>query len=631
MDRERVDSWCENAILGMVLLILVFTPLAIGAVLPQQFVIVQWLCVGMLLTWLIRFFINPKHRLLWIPLSWPVLIFAGYAVIRYLTADVEFLARQELLRVLVYAGIFFAVVNNMHRQETTQILGIALIVLAMLLSVYAVFQFLTSSDDLLSLWGEFTKPDGYKKRGSATFISPNNLAGYLEMVLPLAIAFTLTGRFSPVQKIFLGYASLVIFAGISVTISRGGWLASGVSLAALLFYLVRQRDYWKRALVVFVVLAAVFTFFFFRAEMPPNRVERFDHAIEVEDVRFQIWGPAYQMWKDHPWFGVGPAHFDDRFRQYRGPKPEIQARPERVHNDYLNTLVDWGLAGAIIVLAAWVIFYVQAFRSWRFVQRSQNDLAAKRSNKSAFVLGGSVGLLAILVHSFFDFNMHVPANAILVITIMALVGAHYRFATERHWHTVRIGLRIPVVSTLVLLFGYLSWQSWRLSRESIALSRANATELTVEARLAHLKKAIGIEPKNYETAFAIGEELRWQSFEGEDGYEQLARQAIEWFQRAAALNPYTPRPLIRLGMCFDWIGDHKAAAPWFDKARAVDPNGYRTRAYVGWHYFQIKDYQQARHWFQQSTALLADAKLNPIPYSYMKLIEEREKPGAIDP
>ncbi|HKX60893.1 MAG TPA: O-antigen ligase family protein [Verrucomicrobiae bacterium] len=625
MDRERIDSWCEHAILGLVLLMLVLTPLAIGTVRDQDFVVVQWMTVAILALWVVRFFLNPKHRLLWIPLSWAVLAFALYAVARYWTADVEFLARQELIRVLVYTAIFFAVVNNLHRQETTQILGVTLIALAMLLSVYAIFQFLTASDEVLSLVGEFFKPPGYRKRGSGTFISPNNLAGYLEMVLPLAIAFTLTGRFTPVQKIFLGYASLVIFAGITVTISRGGWLGTAAGLGVLFLYVVRQRDYWKRSLVVLVVLSGVFIFFFLKAVMPPNRVERIDQAFAVEDVRYKLWAPAYEMWKDHLWFGVGPNHFDDRFRQYRPPDSEVQARPDRVHNDYLNTLVDWGITGAVLVLAAWVIFYIQVFRSWRFVRRAQNDLAAKRSNKSAFVLGGSLGLLAILVHSFFDFNMHVPSNAILAVVLLALVGAHYRFATERHWHTVRLPLRIPVVTGLAILISYLGWQSWQRSFESRALVRANEPGVSAAFRLAQLKRAMAVEPKNFETAYQIGEEIRLESWEGSDGYADLARDAIEWFKRSAALNPYNPHAMLRLGMCYDWIGEHSTAATWFDRAQGLDPNGYLTRAYIGWHHFELKDYAKARYWFESSRMLLWDATANPMPYSYLKLIEEREK------
>src|SRR5213592_2782391 len=209
MEPEQLDNYCEKGILGLVLVILVYSALAFGG-LPQggfdYFLVVEWLAVVMLLIWFVRFWVNPKHRLLWPPMCWPVLAFVGYAIGRYLTADIEYLARQELIKVLIYAGLFYAIVNNLHRQETTQIVGLTLIFLAMALSLFAVYQFLTGFDQVWNIH----KPEGYRKRGSATFISPNHLAGYLGMVLPLALTFTLTGRFEPLMKIFLSYASLAI-------------------------------------------------------------------------------------------------------------------------------------------------------------------------------------------------------------------------------------------------------------------------------------------------------------------------------------------------------------------------------------------------------------------------------------
>ncbi len=623
MGRERLDDWCEKAMLGLVLAILVFTPLAIGTVRNAEFALVQWMTLGLIGLWLARFAINPRHRLLWIPMSWPVLGFALYAIARYLTADLEYVARQELIRVLVYTTIFFTVVNNLHRQETTQILGLALIALATILSVYAVIQFFSASDEIRSIVGKFTKPDGYRKRGSATFISPNNLAGYLEMLLPLSIAFTVTGRFTPVQKIFLGYASVVIFAGVSVTISRGGWLAAGVSLAALFYHLVRQRDYWRRAIIAIGVLATIFAFFFLTAEMPPNRAERFDRAHEVEDVRFKLWGPALEMWRDHPWFGVGPAHFNERFRQYRPADSDVQIQPDRAHNDYLNTLADWGVIGALLIAACWVMFYLQVFRSWKYVHRSQNDLSAKRSNKSAFVLGGALGLCALLVHSFFDFNLHVPASAILAVVLLALVGAHYRFATERHWHPVHLRWRVPINATLALLFVYLGTQAWIVSRESFVLSRAHAATRSQDQETL-LKKAAAINPANHETAFAIGELLRLRSFEGTDGYRETAAAAMVWFKRAAELHPYDPNPLLRLGMCHDWLDQHDQAAPYFARAGVLDPNGFLTLAYKGWHHYQLKQFSAARKLFQQSMALVGTPERNPVAYSYLKRMFEQQ-------
>ena len=623
MEREQLDDWCEKGILGLVLAILLYSPLAFGTV-PQAgfdyFVVVEWLVVAITAVWLIRFFVNPRHRLLWPPVCWPVLAFLVYAAVRYCTAEIEFLARQEFIRVLVYGVLFFAIINNLHRQETTQIVGLALIFLAMAISLYAVYQFLTSSDYTWDLY----KPDGYRKRGSGTFISPNNLAGYLEMIFPLALAFTLVGRFEPTSKIFLAYATIVICAGIASTVSRGGWLATGVSLGVMYFWLIRQRDYWKRALVSLGVFLLIFVAIYWKADMPPERRERFDVARQVEDVRFRLWRPAIQIWKDNVWFGVGPAHFDYRFRQYRPADAQVQSRPERAHNDYLNTLADWGLLGGILVLLCWVLFYYQVFTGWRFVQRSQNDLGARRSNKSAFVAGGALGLLAILVHSFFDFNMHIPANAILTVTILALVAAHYRFASERYWHTVRLPLRIPVTVILVAILAYLGHQSWKRTGEVKWLSRSHSAK-TDEAARSALVRAWGFESKNFETAYQLGESFRLESQVGEPGYKDVAQQATNWFGKSVALNPYDPHAPIRIGMCLDWLGDHQQASGWFARAEKLDPNSYYTHAHLGWHYFQADDLGKARQSFERSLSLLANQQLNPIPYSYLPIIEERLK------
>jgi O-antigen ligase len=629
VDREDIDSWCEKGILGLVLAILVYSPLAFGSVAQagfDYFLVVEWLTVLILVFWFARFFINPKHRLLWPPVCWAVLLFVGYAIGRYLTSDVEYLARQELLRVLVYSLLFFAIVNNLHRQETTQIVGLTLIFLAMTISLYAVFQFLTSTDYVWS--SRFLKPEGYLKRGSGTFMNPNNLAGYLEMVLPLALAFTITGRFEPLQKIFLGYASLAIFTGIAVTVSRGGWLATGISLLVMIGWLLRQRDYYKRALVLIPVLGIIFLAFYWRAEMPPERRERFDVARQIEDVRFRLWQPAWRMWKEHPWFGVGLAHFDYRFRQYRPDDPGLQPRPDRVHNDYLNTLVDWGIVGAVLVLLCWAVFYYQVFTGWKYVQRTQNDLGAKRSNKSAFVSGGALGLLAILVHSLVDFNLHIPANAILAVTLFALVSSHYRFASERYWHTVRLPLRIPVSIALLAALAYLGPQTWKSSAQSYWLRKSDADVASFDSRIAALTNAHRVDHQNFETTYLIAESLREDGFRGAEGYKEVTRQAMQWFEKTMQLNPYDPHGFTGYGMCLDWLGRPAEAADYFKRAQAIDPNGYLTLARSGWHSFQIEDYAAAKKLLERSLGLMPNERFNPIPNSYLKIIAGKLKETA---
>src|SRR5437870_12375698 len=106
MNRETMDRWCERGILALVLGILVFGPLATGAVRTLEFLIIQGLTLGVMLLWGVRFWLTPRPKLLWPPICWPVLAFCAYAIGRYLTADIEYAAREELVRVLIYTFLF---------------------------------------------------------------------------------------------------------------------------------------------------------------------------------------------------------------------------------------------------------------------------------------------------------------------------------------------------------------------------------------------------------------------------------------------------------------------------------------------------------------------------------------------
>ncbi|MGB8369859.1 MAG: O-antigen ligase family protein [Limisphaerales bacterium] len=618
MNRETLDRWCERSILGLVLGILVFGPLAMGAVDTPEFLVIQGLTVAMMLVWALRWWINPKPQLLWPPLAWVVLAFAAYAIGRYLTADIEYVARLEMIQVLMYAFVFFAVVNNLYRQESVQIISFTLIFLAMGISCFAVYQFLTHSN---RVW-VYVSP--YLGRASGTYISPNNFAGFLEMLLPLAMAYVLVGRMNPVVRILLGYSALVMLAGMVVTFSRGGWVAVVVALLVLLGTLIFHRNHRLPAFLLLIVLAAGGTVFvtnyLSKTLSYMRRVGTPGEAAELDlVVRPGIWTAAEQMWRDHFWWGVGPAHYNYRFREYR---PEsVQMSPDRAHNDYLNLLADWGAAGGIIVLAGMVTFGAGLRKTWKYVRPAENDFGRGMSNRFAFFLGASAGLFALAVHSVVDFNLHIPANAILGVTLLALLSSNLRFATERHWP----GARLPVkmLATLVLVAGvaYLGCQGWRRGQEAVWLARAEQSPVYSPAQAANLKKAFAAELMNFETAYNIGECFRTQSFDGGQNYEDLAKTAMQWYARGMKLNPHDGYNYLRYGMCLDWLEKHDEAGPYFNRADALDPNSYYTAANIGWHYVQAGNYAAARPWLKRSLRL--HWQQNGPAASYLEITERK--------
>jgi O-antigen ligase len=618
--REDIDRGCEIGILGLVLALLIFSPLATGAVRPLEFLVIQGLTMVILIIWLVRLWAGVEHRFLWPPIAWAVLAFLAYAIGRYFTADLEYVARQELIKIIVYAVLFFSILIHLHRHESVQIIVYVLVILGLGISIYACYQFITDSP---YVW-HFIKPVGYMKRGTGTFICPNHLAGYLEMIWPLGMAYLFFGKTSPATKIYLGYACLVILAGIGFSISRGGWIATAVSMMLLVVILLRYQRFRLPALLMLLVLAAGLSVFLWKAHYSRERFQSMFVAGKLEDIRFKLWKPAVQMWQENIWFGVGPAHFDSRFRQYR--PEDVQMRPDRAHNDYLNTLTDWGIVGVLLVALPWVLLYRGVFKTWKYVNRSSQELHGKSSNKAAFVLGASISLFSILLHSWVDFNLHIPANAILAITLMALLSTHTRFATDQYWQP-RGGLSHWAFSLSGLgILIFLGTQELRLGTEYWWLQQVKRESEYDPRSLIYLKKAYAVEPKNFKTAYDIGETVRILSWQGHSGYQELAQEAMKWFARAKTINPYYGYSYLRYGMCLDWLGRSPEAGAYFDQALKLDPNGYYTVAHMGWHLMQLGDYAGAKPWFERSKRLKSDE--NPIADAYLRIIERRENEAA---
>lgn len=648
MDRERLDHWCEKGILGLVLSILVFGPLSAGGVKPFEFLVLQTLTVGVIALWMVRIWIRPNYRLLWPPICWVVLAFVGYVIVRYQFADIEYVARNEMIRVIIYAFLFFVILDNLHRQESAQTITLVLIFLAMVIASYAVFQFVTKTDYVWHLLSAEIKPYQYARRAGGTYICPNHLAGFLEMILPIGLAYTLTGRFKHTTKVFVGYASLVMLAGLAVTLSRGGWLASGLALALFFGILLSSRTNRLPAAVFLILVLAGGYYFFNHAYQRWQQM--YHESGVVDDIRFYLWAPAAQIWHDHFWWGAGPGHFDYRFPLYR---PEVvQMRPGYAHNDYLNTLADYGLVGTTLVALAFVLLTANSLKTWKFVRRA-GDFISKPSSRASFVLGAGIAVLAILLHSTTDFNFHIPANAMIAVSLMALLTGYVRFATESHW--VPASWLIRGLFTILGALGiyYLSVQGWKRLGEERLLARvdtiqwevqkqtrayakvleapevdvAQFTELGTaiqkgrEQEIELLRDAARLEPMNFETTYKLGLALSWK---GQQGHPKAIEEAIGWFKKGIQLNPYDAYNHLRAGMCLDWLGRHSEARPFFYRGLELDPNSFYMVAHVGVHHFYTGEFAEAKKWFEKSRKL-SSWRSNHIAEWHLTEIAKREQ------
>ncbi len=623
---ERLDIFCARAILMIFLFILAWGPLAFGGKYPGGFLVIQGATVAALALWIMRFWVQRPFRLLWPPMSWAVLVFLLYAVARCQIVPVEYAGRQQLVRVLVYGALFFLAVNNLNRRHSAWLAGMTLISVGFVLALLAVFQFASKNPLVLGV----PKLGQYLGRGSGTFMNPNHLAAFLCMTVPLALAYTVMGRLSAILRVLLGYSAVVMLAGIAVSVSRGGIATAAIALVVFCGVLLAQREFWKPALALLCILAALGVCAATQFDSVQKRFSEVYQHDSIGDERPYYWKGAWQLFLREPAWGIGPGHFDVEFPSVR--PWWVQDRPRYTHNDYLNTLCDWGVAGMGLIAASVALLGWSVVQVWQTLRKPSHETGSRFSERIAFVVGAGIALLALMLHCLLEFNMQVGALAVTAVTLMALLVSQVRFATERYWRNPgRLG-RILLTGVALAAMGYLSAQGARKAKETYWLARANAAgaiadpsdwsdmvdpmltsmlardhveSISSDSALALFMRAQEAEPMNWQTDYLIGEYLwQWALQLGPD-YLERVKQANHWYAQAMKLNPFDAYAPVGCGMCLDWLGQTQEATPYFRTALRNDPHNCFVSQEIGRHCIAVGELAAARLWLRNGAQRVA--------------------------
>jgi O-antigen ligase len=585
----------RNVLAGGMLVCIATAVVLFGAVALEHAVIVYGIAAVLGLLWAAKLFLYRETHWTHSPMHWPVLGFLVYALLHYLRSPIEYASRMELFHIVLYGFIyFFAAQNLSHRRERTIVLT-ALLTLGTLEAMYGVWQAYSHSPKIFGYY----RPPNYVIRAGGTYVCPNHLAGLLEMLLGIALgklAFQ-HGKSSSVQqtalsKILLAYAAFVMLAGILYTLSRGGWIAT--ALAVLVFLVwggVQAKTLWPR-LAVATAMIIVFAFLLFNVSKVTNYIRLTfmgndkEQAVALRDPslggRIYLWQASWKMIRDHPVLGTGGGTWNYMHQQYR--HPAMQLNPEYAHNDILQMISDYGVVGLLLIAGALVCFY------WQAVRLSGQGAS---SEQRAVARGAVLSVSMILIHSWFDFNLHIPANAMVFATLLGMIsGIEVPETSVRRVELQRPYRVMMGVTVLVLVF----LGVWRLLPSSMA-DRENAKGVVLKRALKwdaakpHFRKAISWDSKSPEPYANLGEVCRNQAQfriapEKAAERQELLQQAIKNLEAAVRLNRYQSDVILRLASACDMAGELEKARHWHEQAIAVDPQNAKT--YTGYGLFLRK-------------------------------------------
>lgn len=360
--------------------------------------------------WAVRSYLTQQERVFISPLLPPLLALVGlsFAQILFRGTASPFDTRVELQLLLALTLLFFLATQAFRTADDWRFFLWFIMSLGFVVAIFGILQHLTFNGKLY--WFREMRYGGIP---FGPYVNRNHFAAFAELVIPIALVPLVLGKVRRERWFAVGLLALFPLGALFLSASRGGIISFGVELALLALLIVLRRAGGKHVLAGAAVLLVAFTLVSWLGAS--QILQRFSslQSLEVNSgkrasMRLDTW----HIFREHPWTGTGLGTLQTVFPAY---ETHYDAKVvNHSHNDYLEALAETGLAGA--ACCAWFLLAL-FFQSLRRLFRYDKSFSA------ALHLSGLVACAGFLSHSLVDFNLHIPANALLFFLMANLATA----------------------------------------------------------------------------------------------------------------------------------------------------------------------------------------------------------------
>jgi O-antigen ligase len=387
------------------------------------------ICASLLfIIWVFLAYRNPEITIQWNSLNWPLLglIVIGLLQLTFRWSANPFFTRVELLRFSAYFIVFFLTAQAFREREDLVKLAWFLVLLGFSVSLLGIIQLFTSPDRIY--WMR-SFPQSGAVFGS--YVNRNHFAGFVELVAPVGLALLVFRGMRRELFAITGLLTIIPVGALILSGSRGGIVCFAFEVAVLAL-LARTRKGQRGATMIAVAFVGFASIALIAWLGAGKAIERFSKT-RIGDVsrsrRASMIRGAEQIFLDHPVKGVGLGTIVTVFPGYDAGYDGLVV--DHVHNDYIEALAETGILGGLCGVAFLWLLFTDARRSF---------VAEQGHFSTALHAGAIAAVCGILLHSFVDFNLHIPSNALLFL-LQAYVATSAPLLPEgpspRHRHRTR--------------------------------------------------------------------------------------------------------------------------------------------------------------------------------------------------
>ena len=293
------------------------------------------------IAWLLRLKVDNRFKIRSLPNDLPMSLFFVLAAVSVFCSPV--MNFNLIYNFFSLAGLYiltyFIVGQNIRTPEQIKFLAKALGATTFFVVMGGYFQYIFGVDIADMKWIDGEVFPELRKRVFSTLENPNVLAGYLDVMI--CIALGLLAKFGDKkQKILLVVAIVMMTACLIMTYSRGAFLTM-----AIVFIIYGIMQDW-RVLIIFAALTGIVLYG--DSTFSERIISIFNETLDSsEGLRVGIWVSTISMIADHPFIGSGWGAFQFVYPQYNYYLADTNIVIYHAHNLYLNTAAEIGIVGAL--------------------------------------------------------------------------------------------------------------------------------------------------------------------------------------------------------------------------------------------------------------------------------------------
>lgn len=420
MNRERLFFYCDCVILAGLCLLIFCLPFSKAA--AESFTMLAFFF------WVIKRVLGYRAKGLWgllpetgLNTALGIFILVNLLAVIF-SVDFGLSLRAYFGKVLKFLAVYFMLAEVVNSKKRLKVILTVLISSVILILIDAGVQYFRGVDFLRGyVW----------TRLRASFLTANGFAGWLVVIIPFLIGLLASGKaIGKGLKILLSVTIPLLVVCLLATFARGAWLGLVIGILLMCGYVFKKITFKVKFLSLSLGIVLLVGFFILPRPMQDKikAIGRFDFklgatlnmriksTLKINEgstpIRLALWKEALRIIKDYNFTGCGLNTYSVVARNYKSFN-EGGIYP---HNSYLQMAAEIGLFGLAAFL--WVLF---AFfkTGLRYFNQSSDFL----------VLGLLSGILAFLVHAFFDTHLYSLQLVVLFWYMLGLTIAVIKFRT----------------------------------------------------------------------------------------------------------------------------------------------------------------------------------------------------------